>query len=77
MIIDMEDYRRIDSDSDASMEVGHDLRRRAYSNAVPALQLATVESETERFDAPEMPDDFDDVDAREFIERAYGLATQI
>ena len=77
MIISMDDYRRIDSEYDASSEVGQDLRRRAYGNAVPALQLAAVESEAEGLDSPDLPDDFDDFDAKEFIERAYALATQI
>ena len=75
MIISMDDYRRIDNEYDARADVGQDLRRRAYSNAVPALQLATVESELQ--DSPDLPADFDDFDAKEFIERAYSLATQI
>ena len=78
MIISMNDYRRIDNEYDASSAEGHDLRRRAYENygnTTPALQLATLESELH--DSPDLPMDFDDFDARDFIERAYALATQI
>ncbi len=78
MIIDMNDYRRIDSDYDSGADAdcrrvyGNDDRR---SNAVLAPQLATAASEWQ--DSPNLPVDFDDFNAREFIERAYGLATQI
>ncbi len=78
MIFIMDDYRRIDGEYDAGPQGGQDLRRRAYGNhgnAVPALQLATVEPEAQ--DSPDLPADFDDFDAKEFIERAYALATQI
>ena len=75
MIISMNDYRRIDNEYDSGADSD---RRRAYEfhgNAAPALQLATVESELH--DSPDLPTDFDDFDARDFIERAYALATQI
>lgn len=78
MIISMNDYRRLDEEYDASSDVGHDLRRRAYEyhgNAAPALQLATVESGLH--ECPDLPTDFDDFDAKDFIARAYALATQI
>jgi hypothetical protein len=78
MIYSMDDYRRIDNEYDSGADSD---RRRAYEyyghygNAVPALRLATVESELQ--DSPDLPVDFDDFDAKEFIERAYSLATQI
>lgn len=75
MIISMDDYRRIDSEYDSGADSD---RRRMYEhcgNAVPALQLAQVQSEP--VDVPDLPVDFDDFDAKDFIERAYGLATQI
>jgi hypothetical protein len=75
MIISMDDYRRLDNEYDSGADSD---RRRAYEhhgNAVPALRLATVESESQ--DGPNLPVDFDDFDAKEFIERAYSLATQI
>ena len=78
MIISMDDYRRIDKEYDSGADSD---RRRAYEqyghcgNTVPKLRLATVESELH--DSPVLPVDFDDFDAREFIERAYSLATQI
>ena len=78
MIISMDDYRRIDNEYDARADVGQDLRRRAYSNhgnAVPALQLAMVESALQ--ESPDLPDNFDDFDAKKFIDRAYVLATQV
>jgi hypothetical protein len=74
MIISMDDYRRIDNEYDSGADSD---RRRAYEhygNAVPALRLATVEAES---DSPDLPNDFDDFDAKEFIDRAYDLATQI
>jgi hypothetical protein len=74
MIISMDDYRRIDNEYDSGADAD---RRRAYErhgNALPALRLATVESEQA---GPDLPLNFDDVDTREFIERAYALATQI
>lgn len=73
MIISMDDYRRIDGEFDSGADSD---RRRMYErhgNAVP--RLATVQSES--FDSPDLPVDFDDFDAKDFIERAYGLATQI
>ena len=79
-VFNMDDYRSIENEYDASLQAGHDLRRRAYGhhgNAVPALQLATVESEAEHLDVPVLPDDFDDFDAKEFIDRAYKMATLI
>jgi hypothetical protein len=74
MIISMDDYRRIDNDYDSDADAD---RRRAYGrhgSALPALRLATVASEQA---PPDLPMDFDDVDTRKFIERAYALATQI
>ncbi len=75
MILDMNDYRKIEGDNqDNSLPV----RRHAHGNAAPALQLAEVEPET-WLNTPALPemDEFDDIDAREFIERVYGMATQI
>ncbi|MEQ1775403.1 MAG: hypothetical protein ABL891_16630 [Burkholderiales bacterium] len=78
MIISMDDYRRIDNEYDSGADSD---RRRAFGdnerhgNTVLALRLATVESELQ--DSPDLPMDFDDFDAKEFIERAYSLATQI
>lgn len=78
MVIDMDNYRRTDSEFDADADVA---RRRAYGNTAPALQLAEVETEANAtwLDTPTLPeaDDFDDFDAKEFIEQAYALATQI
>jgi len=74
MIISMDDYRRIDNEYDASAELDHSGRRYAYGNPAPALRLATVEAESE---SPNLPDNFNDFDAKEFIDRAYDLATQI
>lgn len=74
MIISMDDYRRIDKVYDS----GADSDRQAYvdfGNTVPKLQLATVESELQ--DSPNLPAAFYDFNAKEFIERAYTLATQI
>jgi hypothetical protein len=74
MIISMDNYRRIDNEYDSGADSD---RRRAYErhgNALPALRLATLESEQA---SPDLPLNFDEVDAREFIERAYALATQI
>jgi hypothetical protein len=75
MIISMDDYRRIDGEFDSGADSD---RRRMYEqrgNAVPALQLAQVQNDP--LDAPVLPVDFDDFDAKEFIERAYALATHI
>ena len=75
MIISMNDYRRIDNEYESGADSD---RRRAYDNygnTAPALQLATVESGFH--DSPDLPMEFDDFDARDFIERAYSLATQI
>jgi hypothetical protein len=75
MIISMDDYRRIDNEYDSGADSD---RRRIYDNrgnTVPKLRLATVESELH--DSPHLPMDFDDFDAKDFIQRAYSLATQI
>ena len=77
MIISMDDYRRIDSEYDASAELDRSGRRYTYGNPAPALRLATVESEAVCQESPDLPDNFDDFDAKEFIDRAYDLATQI
>ena len=75
MIISMDDYRRIDNEYDSGADSD---RRRIYDNygnTAPRLRLATVESELRG--SPNLPADFDDFDAKEFIDRAYSLATQI
>ena len=75
MIISMNDYRRIDSEYDSGADSD---RRRLYEghgNVAPQLRLETVQSES--LDSPSLPVDFDDFDAKEFIERAYSMATQI
>ena len=78
MVIDMDNYRRVESEFDADADVA---RRHASGNAAPALQLAEVETEADAtwLNTPTLPeaDDFDDFDAKEFIEQAYALATQI
>ncbi len=75
MIFDMNDYRNTEGNFEDNTPP---VRRRARGNAAPALQLAEVEPET-WLNAPVLPemDEFDDIDAREFIERVYGMATQI
>jgi hypothetical protein len=75
MILDMNDYRQTEGDFEDNAQP---VRRRARGNTAAAPQLAEVEPET-WLNAPELPemDEFDDIDAREFIERVYGMATQI
>ena len=75
MIFDMDDYRKTAGDFENNTPPA---RRRARGNAAPAVQLAEVEPET-WLNAPELPemDEFDDIDAKAFIERVYGMATQI
>jgi hypothetical protein len=77
MIINMEDYRRIDKKRSAGAHIEHDIRRHAYGNTAPVLQLATAVSETTFQDSLDLPRDFDDFDAREFMFRAHALATHI
>ena len=75
MIISMDDYRRIDNEYDSGADSD---RRRIYDNygnTAPKLRLAMVESELQG--GPNLPMEFDDFDAKEFIDRAYDLATQI
>jgi len=78
MIISMDDYRRLDHEYDSGDDAD---KRRAYGgcdrrgSAMVQPRLATVQEES--LDSPELPADFDDFDAKEFIERAYSLATQI
>ena len=77
MIFDMNDYRSTDSEIEDNTSFAY---RRAYGNAAPALQLVQVEAEPATWlNAPELPemDEFDDIDAREFIERVYSMATKI
>lgn len=75
MIISMDEYRRIDNEFDSGSISDRGRMYDRCGNAVPALQLAQVQAVA--FDAPALPVDFDDFDAREFIERAYALATKI
>ena len=75
MIISMDDYRRIDKEYDSGADSDRRQAYDHYGNTVPKLRLATVESELQ--DSPDLPVDFYDFDAKEFIERAYSLATQI
>jgi len=71
----MNDYRKIEDSFEDNAPPAH---RNARGNVALATQLAEVEPDT-RLNAPVLPemDEFDDIDAREFIERVYGLATQI
>ncbi len=67
MIIQMADYRTSEQSfsadlSDFSDVCGNTVRRRKFDA---------------RLSSPDLPDQFDDFNAKEFIDRAYGLATQI
>ena len=76
MIIYMHDYRKFEDLDDAREP--HLAEERLYGNGVPQLQLAPINAyRTRREPSPDLPDDFDDVDLREFIERVSVLATQI
>jgi hypothetical protein len=78
MIIYMDDYRRAeDIDADALHEP-HLAEERLYGNGSAQAQLAPFAAyRTRREPTPDLPDDFSDVDLREFIERVSALATQI
>jgi hypothetical protein len=76
MIIYMNDYRKVEDLDD--MRHPHLAEERLYGNGVPQLQLAPINAyRARREPAPDFPDDFDDVDLREFIEHVSVLATQI
>ena len=75
MIYSMDDYRRIDNEYDSGADSDRRRQYERFGNAVPKLLRAMVEPELQ--DSPDLPVDFDDFDAREFIEQAYSLATQI
>jgi len=79
MIIYMDDYRKVeDSDAMDNMREPHLAEERMYANGVPQLQLAPINAyRTRRGPTPDLPEDFDDVDLREFIENVSVLATQI
>ncbi len=67
VIIQMADYRTSEQSfsadlSDFSDVCGNTVRRRKFDA---------------RLSSPDLPDQFDDFNAKEFIDRAYGLATQI
>jgi hypothetical protein len=67
MIIQINDYRarkqQVSSDLDFRDICGNTVRQRKYD---PRLAPS-----------PDLPDQFDNFNARDFIDRAYGLATQI
>lgn len=75
MIYSMDDYRRIDNEYDSGADSDRRRQYERYGNTLPKLRLAMVEAELQ--ESPHLPVDFDDFDAREFIEHAYSLATQI
>ncbi len=75
MIYSMDDYRRIDNEYDSGADSDRRRQYERYGNTMPKLRLAMVEAELQ--ESPTLPVDFDDFDAKEFIERAYSLATQI
>ena len=75
MIISMDDYRRIDCEYDSGADSD---RRRTYDNyGSPARARQFASMAPGARDNLDLPDEFDDFNAREFVERAYGLATQI
>ena len=68
MIIQMDEYRVTGQDYvDNSLDYRH-----ICGNAVLAPKFAARPGAS-----PELPDDFDDFNAKDFIDRAYALATQI
>ena len=73
MIIPMNDYRR--ADSKYAADTLDD--RRLFGNTVRVPRVRTRLYEAEHSSGPQLPDDFDDFNAKDFIERAYALATQI
>lgn len=76
MIIYMDDYRKAEDFDDVRQP--HLAEERMYGNGIPQRQLAPLGAyRTRREPSPDLPQDFDDVDLREFIERVSALATQI
>jgi len=75
MIYSMDDYRRIDNEYDSGADSDRRRQYERFGHAVPNVRGGKVEPELQ--DSPDLPVDFDDFDAREFIEQAYSLATQI
>ena len=68
MIISMDNYRQAGQDyTDDSLDYRH-----LCGNALPARKY-----ESRGAASPMLPVDFDDFNAKEFIDRAYALATQI
>lgn len=76
MIIYMDDYRK-DEDSQTAESSRYE-QERMRANGAPALQLAMTEAALAApLPTPELPDDFEDFDAKDFIDRAHALASQI
>ena len=68
MIIPMDNFRLAEQDyTDDSLDYRH-----LCGNALPARKY-----ESRGAASPMLPVDFDDFNAKEFIDRAYALATQI
>ena len=68
MIILMDNFRRPEQNyTDDSLDYRH-----VRGNALPVRKYASRDAAS-----PVLPDDFDDFNAKNFIDRAYALATQI
>ena len=73
MIIAINDYRR--ANSECAVEPLDE--RLLFGNTVRVPRVRTRHYEAQHLSSPQLPDDFDDFNAKDFIERAYALATQI
>ena len=76
MVIYMDDYRKVEELDE--IREPHLAEERMYGNGVPQLQLAPINAyRTRREPSPNLPEDFEDLDLRDFIERVSALATRI
>lgn len=76
MVIYLDQYRKAKSINMAGMQ--RHAEQRLCVNGIPAIRVIAMPNDQDMHEpSPQLPDDFNSVDADVFYTRAYALASQI